>query len=537
MKVKTIITAAVTIHCLIFLVAGLSIQNGGKTVSADILSKVQKAMVSSNDSKANITMAYLACDQWNDILSQELPPRIRSLCLAFQASSLTRVGRDLDSLSSYSACLNFRNFLDHLTLQDVQLGNAYALQRLMRYQQAREQYREIPTEKACIGAATCSLRLLDMNDAIDSLTSHCQEYGTESEAADMLGCLLFLNGESDAVIGALKSGRSLSPLYSWVHFLATNNVAAHRPYHVLEFAALNQCAFDDPFLLHLDDKVHLHELLSRSPLATSFWPQGYVLSREMSTFQESHADRVTKKWIVKERAAYGSHGNRIVSGNDILCNSYSEDVLCQRIVNPTLLIDGRKFSIRVYVYFFLDENASPTSYLSSLGLVKLASMPFDEGSSDERMYMTNSGRENNMRQRDLKYLQSIFEKNDWPYESFWNEIRQSIKTLMTCYNDFATKQPKREYRSKLGKLGIPKILGLDFLVDGNFRPQLIEVNRFPGLEPRSDGDEMVKQRVVKEAWICAAERHEVPFANIGFVDDYLDDYCDCKLSFEKILMM
>jgi hypothetical protein len=517
---------------LVLATTGLSLQNGGATISSGALLKVQTAIATTNDSQANIAKAYLACEQWRNVLSQEVPPNIRSLCLAFQTVCLTRVGRDLESLEAYSACLDLKSYLDDKTLQDVQLGRAYALQRLMRYDQARQQFLACAaSEKASIGAATCALRLSEVKIAMESLTAYCDQHGTASDANGLLGCLLFLKGgKGSSAIDALKIGSTSSALYAWIHFLATNEVPAFTSFDVLQFAAVNQCALDDPALLQLDDKVHLHELLSSTSSSTlSFWPRGYVLPRELSTFQGQQGDGQTKTWIIKDRAGYGSHGNRIVCGMDIVTRSFDDEVLCQSMVHPSLLLDGRKFSMRVYLYYFLDEHATPSVYLSSLGLVKLASIPFNEESSDPRMHMTNSGREDSMEQRDFVYLRSVFEEHGWSYAVFWGAIRQSIETLMAFYTGSTRECSNNRFRSQLGRLGVPKIMGLDFLVDNERRPQLIEVNRFPGLEPRGDGDDEVKQRVVQEAWRCAATRLGVDAANVGL------GKLESKPSFEKIL--
>jgi hypothetical protein len=504
---------------LVLATTGLSIQNGGTPISPDTLRKVQTAIATTNDSQTNIAKAYLACEQWTNILSLELPPNIRALCLAFQTVSLTRVGRDLESLDSYSACLDLKSYLDDKTLQDVQLGQAYALQRLLRYDQARQHFLACAaSETATIGAATCALRLSDVERAIEYLTAYCDQHGTASDANGLLDCLLFLQRENrSSAIDTLKMDSTSSALYAWLHFLETNEVPAFTSFDFLKFAAVNQCALDDPALLQLDDKVHLHELLSSTKsLNLSFWPKGYIMPRELTTFQSRQGDGQSMTWILKERAGYGSHGNRIMCGMDIVSRSYDDEVLCQSIVHPSLLLDGRKFSMRVYLYYFLDEHATPSVYLSSLGLVKFASIPFnEEESSDPRMHMTNSGREDAMDQRDFVYLQSVFKDHGWSYAVFWGAIRQSIETLMDVYTDSTRQCSNNVFRLQLHKLGIPKIMGLDFLVDHERRPQLIEVNRFPGLEPRGDGDGEVKQRVVLEAWRCAATRLGVDAANVG----------------------
>jgi hypothetical protein len=92
--------------------------------------------------------------------------------------------------------------------------------------------------------------------------------------------------------------------------------------------------------------------------------------------------------------------------------------------------------------------------------------------------------------------------------------------------------------------GIPKILGLDFVVreeeenndtdhQGQRRtttPWLVEVNRFPGLEPRDEDDRKIKYKVVRDAWKKAWERLDL-VANegngrFGFDGSIFDSLCD-----------
>lgn len=49
-------------------------------------------------------------------------------------------------------------------------------------------------------------------------------------------------------------------------------------------------------------------------------------------------------------------------------------------------------------------------------------------------------------------------------------------------------------------------MGFDYIVDANRRPFLLEVNRFPGLEPRDANDTVVKRAVVLSAWALAYNR-------------------------------
>ena len=409
----------------------------------------------------------------------------------------------------------------------------------------------------------------------------------------------------------------------------------------MELIRINTSPLDDPDLLRLDDKIELHNLLtttvkgrsriagelSPSPL-TSYWPDGLVLPAQSTEWKgtvgrhrDDDADS-SSLWIAKSRAGYGSHGNRILTlaeANEEINGSIADDetnnparkekqiqiqtetepYLLQRMIDPLMLLNGYKFSLRIYVVYFSSDEA----YISSKGLVKLASEPLllvDDGDDDESsnndngksksatsknhrtadpsMHMTNSGRETVMQQEDLEYLWSAMGSSSAEKEELWKDIcRASAETLLLRYPEriasfdrteldsqlevdsdrvlvrerkrayktwkdvcreaaetliasfdrtkldsqlevdsdrVLVRERKRAWKTRREQWGIPKILGLDFVVQQQDvanstkkQPWLVEVNRFPGLEPRDEDDRKIKYRIVRDAWLKASERH------------------------------
>jgi len=218
----------------------------------------------------------------------------------------------------------------------------------------------------------------------------------------------------------------------------------------------------------------------------------------------------------------------------------TEPYLLQRMIDPLLLLQGYKFSLRIYVVYFSTDEV----YISSKGLVKLASLPLllengnnvkeeeeeeeenpgtirARSSLDASMHMTNSGRETFMQQHDLDYLwtQLAERNNDCRSSSdLWVDIcNAAANTLLVRFPEFREQESaennpleqkkKQVWKDRREEFGIPKILGLDFVVDDtNLKPWLVEVNRFPGLEPRDEMDSKIKYRVVRDAWMKAMER-------------------------------
>ena len=485
-----------------------------------LLLRVKAAMAATTASQSNIALAYEACHLWSELPIHDFPAdSVRAISLVLHATCLSRVGRDTKAVQVYQSCLLMEKYLEPNTLEDVKIGRASALQRLMRYDEAIHQFLDCSTanQRGVMGGVTCCLRLGQLERAAQLL--EMSSSGIQTRA--MLAVLNVLQGTLiDAnKREALNDGAVESPLFCWVaQVLGVARDGESNTFDHLEVSSINQSPLDDPLLLELDDKVKLHRLLAGK--GTSFWPTGFILPDDIDAFQQHVMHRgegMGKEWILKSRAGYGSHGNEIMTADEIIKHyagtSSADPCLCQRLVDPPLLLNNRKFSMRIYVYYFTDGSV----YLSNLGLVKLASMEYRQGADDDRMHMTNSGREDIMLQYDLTFLRDQkFQNKGRSFASIWADIEVAVKETMNCFQVHCNTSliEGTEYRLVLARLGIPKILGFDFMVTESLHPMLLEVNRFPGLEPRGDGDELVKPAVVRDAWRCASEMMDVS----GIVD-------------------
>lgn len=444
---------------------------------------------------------------------------------------------------------------------------------------------------AVVGAATCALRLGDWDGARSELENYCGWNSISDSAArmhsdtdwfdletplGMLGVLQFVQSTKWNQQERMRSWKSrmistqgaiVSPLWKWLLEIEDCNngrtdasVWFQKSFFV-DYCKVNIGAFDDPLLICLDDKVLLHEFLAQSPAIKTlhFWPEGMIVSKSAllsSSPNETSSSRAL--WMIKHRAGYGSHGSSLlrVSEERVLAfqqkqstskqkqrsdGNDDERVLMQRMVDPPLLINGCKFSIRVYVVLFaqhfVDAAIAPAVYISTEGLVKIASVPLDRNNNphndtsiDSRMHVTNSGKEVNMQQESFEYLRQRLSAPS--FQHIWNSIVSAVGGVMKLYGDgksFHGEHMQRDVvandtyreqiyatRQNLALLGHPKILGFDFVVDGLLNAWLVEINRFPGLEPRSVGgtssttssaiDTLVKHQIVRDAWALAAQR-------------------------------
>lgn len=194
--------------------------------SQRLLIQVRQAMATTTQSNTNITQAYEACELWNRIMSasDELPENIRGICYALQASCRSRVGQDTLALESYQACLKLRQYIPKDTLVDAQMGKAFALQRLMKYNDAYSVFLQCDTERACLGAVTCLLRLCNIDQAEKVLRNFCEAHPDSKEVQGILGVLLFTQAttqnDMNEAMRLLGESCNVAPLLQWAHRMA-----------------------------------------------------------------------------------------------------------------------------------------------------------------------------------------------------------------------------------------------------------------------------------------------------------------------------
>ncbi len=491
-------------------------------------SHLRRAIQLSNYSTKNITAAHKACEYWGDLLDdygsffptfEKYDDTVLGLSLALYASCLVRVGKDAQAVLVLSRALSMDPNKEELIL-----ARAQAFQRLLRYSDARQEYEKSGSIAGILGSATCCLRLGDLAAAVNILKKSPHSMSQDIPAIrGLLGTLKYLeSGRSQRNVGEMiSSAARVELLYWWIQNVVLSDqdkIEVTVPSQsFLSLMHINLCPLDDPALVLLDDKVHLHRILSHHPDTTNkFWPFGLIVSvaseeNMKKTINLNQKAKNTSLYILKERSGYGSHGNLVITSSeamrrltDVPPMSFDEEKLLQRMVDPPLLLHGRKFSLRIYVIYF-----SPSEvYLSPYGLVKLASSRMDinlEG-IDASLHMTNSGRDVDMEQHDLTYLNAYLEKEGKSFQDFWRKIQFAVQQVLAVYQ-LERKEKVMEWDGRREGLGIPKIMGFDFVVDSQINPWLVEVNRFPGLEPRDSSDQSVKHRVVYDAWLCAMERH------------------------------
>ena len=362
--------AALCAPFLHFLLVRESVALGSK-------SAIRRAIDLSNRANVDPALVGEACDLWGSILGDDdegdgapgslpLPRSAMPAAHAMHASTLVRGGMDRLAVGAYEKALSYLPDAGGAQMTreefDIRMGLGRSRQRLLEYDVAADVFLdaarfrdEIP--RSLRSAATCMLRCGDVDRAIGILEDCRQD---EAELVGMLGTLRYIrDGPGEAAERSVRGASSRSPLYGWVHLtmLRDDDRGIESVYPLGgEFRAhssVNNSPFDDPSLIRLDDKILLHRMLVESDEGRrGFWPRGYIFPDEMDRFLDRESWRGDADWMVKERSGYGSNGNALTTTEDIASRPPSGPVLCQSLVEPPALLNGRKFSLRVYVIYF-----------------------------------------------------------------------------------------------------------------------------------------------------------------------------------------
>lgn len=292
------------------------------------------------------------------------------------------------------------------------------------------------------------------------------------------------------------------------------------------------------------------ELMKKEfPREYSFYPTTYVLPQSMSTFKSLFAPSGHSKTVYIIKPSGGAQGKGIFLTRKLEDVEHINTVcVAQEYIHNPLLIDKKKFDLRIYV---LVTSCSPLRvYLFRDGLVRICAEEYERPNTsnmDERcMHLTNYAvnKHSDKYERDDKgstlgnagCKRSIAWFVDWlqnehgdAADDLWSKIGEMcVLTIMSILPVL-----QREYSStferqgsipnhdpdSFGNSGRPdenvaaatttenikgrsrcfEILGFDIMIDSDLKPSLIEVNHLPSWGTDSPLDEAIKSRAITQA--------------------------------------
>ncbi|PAA47748.1 hypothetical protein BOX15_Mlig005294g2 [Macrostomum lignano] len=198
-------------------------------------------------------------------------------------------------------------------------------------------------------------------------------------------------------------------------------------------------------------------------------------------------------------------------------------VILQRYIDPPLLVDKRKFDMRVYYLIVNTRRQSSgvggrpeTGYFAFLhpGFVRLCSSPYDPSDlKNLALHLTNQS----VQARQSELFSELKEATTWYPDELnaylnrrgrlgeMNWARDVLYPKVAAILGYVSALYKEHLEDRDFAAGAFRIMGVDMLVDAKLRVYLLEFNEFPSWGRRTDVLKRVKPNMWLEAVALAAE--------------------------------
>eukprot|EP00741_Cyanophora_paradoxa_P021321 tig00021348_g20581.t1 len=236
-------------------------------------------------------------------------------------------------------------------------------------------------------------------------------------------------------------------------------------------------------------------------------PVTFNLPQEYATFVDEFSKHAAAEgehnfWIMKPIGL--SRGRGIFLFNSMGQVAYGESVVVQKYVARPLLLDGRKFDLRLYV--LVTQTGPLEAFLYREGFGRLSTRPYSTDPkqiANRFIHLTNSSIQKHSAQGgvphdpgieggtkcSLGYLRQRLAAAGVDVDLLWQRITDVI--LRSLYS-------VQEAMQAPGNANSFELFGYDVLIDANLKPWLIEVNSSPSLAVENPLDEQVKVALVRD---------------------------------------
>lgn len=282
-----------------------------------------------------------------------------------------------------------------------------------------------------------------------------------------------------------------------------------------------------PSMYLLCRKGHLGTTLGRLrhklPTHFTFYPRTWSMRSERLQFTQYmtavRQRRILKYFIMKPNS--GCQGRGIIVARDPLTaldDHALDNYIVQEYVHRPLLLEGKKFDLRVYV--LLTSIRNPSIFIFNDGLVRICTEPYEAPTEEnvknackhltnyavnkrsaDYVFNTDVARMDVGNKRNFSFLNRWLEESGHSASELWRQVGIIIvKTILAAQPSIA-----RVYDSCF-PTGFNdgyccfEVLGFDVLIDSKMRPWLMEVNHTPSFATETPLDMEIKSKLLTEVW-------------------------------------
>lgn len=260
------------------------------------------------------------------------------------------------------------------------------------------------------------------------------------------------------------------------------------------------------------------KLRSLEPSHYRFYPRSWLMRKQKEAFRKvlNSKEDGNKYFIMKPNA--GCQGRGIMLTKDpFTAGRELDNYIVQEYIRNPLLIEGKKFDLRVYV--LLTSIRDPSIFIFEDGLVRICADPYDPPNESNirntckhlTNYAVNKKNPNFVfnedaeqgdvgNKRNFKFFNNWLKANGHDSQAFWKSVGDVVtKTILAAQPQLANVYNTCFPIANEGYTCF-EVLGFDILVDSKLKPWLIEVNHTPSFATETPLDLDIKSRLLEEVW-------------------------------------
>lgn len=157
----------------------------------------------------------------------------------------------------------------------------------------------------------------------------------------------------------------------------------------------------------------------------------------------------------------------------------NEYLIAQKYIENPFLINNRKLNLRIYMLVTL-HNGDVEVYLNKYGTCIYTNKDYDNKTDDFEMNITSYNLNTGIYNKNpltLEQLRTYMNDNNLDHNKLFSDIKNSVVYFITAFKD-------QLGNDKFNKNFCFQVFGLDFILDENLKPYLLECNKGPEMKPK-----------------------------------------------------